>query len=56
MKQNVITSCQSKRSYKIREAADKTAEYLLTKFVQVKSYRCGICEMFHLTGNMKGKR
>ena len=50
MRSNAITSCQSKKSYLTKEVADKTVEYLFKeKNVDVYSYRCNICETFHLS-------
>jgi hypothetical protein len=52
MKPNQITSCQLKKSYVTKEAAQKTADYLLTKFIRVRVYKC-YCEAYHLTSDKR---
>ena len=50
MRPNSIVSCQSKKSYPTKEVADKTVDYLFKeKNVDVYSYRCNICETYHLS-------
>lgn len=55
MKPNIITSCTAKKRYESKREADLTADYLATKFVQVRSYHCTLCSGWHLTANLKGK-
>jgi hypothetical protein len=51
MRHNAIVACQSKKVYDTQEEADRTLEYLwVTKEVDVYSYKCNICEMYHLSG------
>lgn len=50
MKTNAITSCQSKKSYSSKAEADEVGAWLwLEKEVEVYSYKCQICEMWHLS-------
>lgn len=49
---NPIVACQSKKAFKSKQEADDTATYLwYEKAVDVSSYKCQICENYHLTGN-----
>lgn len=52
MKGNSVTHHSLKKVYATKEEAEKVAAFLLTKFVQVRVYKC-FCEQWHLTGNMK---
>ena len=54
MKPNSVLNHTLKKAYPTKEAAEKVAAFLLTKFVKVRVYKC-FCEMFHLTGNTKDK-
>lgn len=54
MKPNSVVNHTLKKSYDTKAEAEKVAAYLLTKFIQVRVYKC-FCEKFHLTGNNKGK-
>jgi hypothetical protein len=54
MKQNSVTHHSLKKAYPTKEAAEKVAAFLLTKFIQVRVYKC-YCELWHLTGNLRGK-
>lgn len=50
MKPNALTNCQSKGSYDSEEKAQDTANWLLKeKDVDVKVYKCWLCEKFHLS-------
>ena len=51
---NPIVSCQNKKAYLNKQEADDTATYLwYEKGVDVISYRCQICENYHLTSGEK---
>lgn len=54
MKPNSVINHTTKKAYSTKAEAEKVAEYLLTKFVRVRVYKC-FCNMFHLTGNMRNK-
>ena len=46
-------TCQRKRRYPTREAADAAA---LRAAVALRSYKCALCHQFHLTSRTKGLR
>lgn len=47
-KPNSVTHHSLKKAYATKETAEKVAAFLLTKFVNVRSYKC-FCGQFHLT-------
>lgn len=50
MKPNALTSCQTKKAYNTREAAEDTALYLWAEHeVNVYTYKCQLCEQWHLS-------
>lgn len=50
MKPVAIWNCTRKRRYESEAEADKQAEYLInTKDAHVDTYKCNICEGWHLT-------
>lgn len=48
MKPNSVINHTLKKAYPTKEAAEKVAAFLLTKFVRVRAYKC-FCEAYHLT-------
>jgi hypothetical protein len=52
MKGNSVTHHSLKKAYSTKEEAEKIAACSLTKFVEVRPYKC-FCGVYHLTGNMK---
>lgn len=46
-------SCQSKKTYKTRERADKAADKLIKRGEDVHGYKCLHCEGYHV-GHRKG--
>lgn len=50
MKPNAIVACTAKKQYETEVQAKDTAEYLLQeKNIDLKVYKCNICEQFHLS-------
>jgi hypothetical protein len=50
MKHSAIANCTTKKRYDTKEAAEEQADFLCsTEDVYVDTYRCNICEGFHLT-------
>jgi len=48
VKGNSVTHHSLKKAYVTKEEAEKVAEYIFTKGIEVRPYKC-YCEMFHLT-------
>jgi hypothetical protein len=45
-----IINCQTKRAYSNKEEADKNGAWLwLEKQIEMESYKCNICENWHLS-------
>lgn len=50
MKTNALTICTSKKLYITKEDAEKQVKYLWKeKQVDLRIYRCSMCQGFHLT-------
>jgi hypothetical protein len=54
MKNNILVHCTSKKRYASKEEAEKVANHLWKeKQVQVNSYRCILCEGYHISSKEK---
>jgi lambda repressor-like predicted transcriptional regulator len=48
MKGNSVTHHSLKKAYATKEEAEKVAEYIFAKGIEVHPYKC-YCEQYHLT-------